>query len=70
MNKEPNRKCPACECMGTASSEYKDGVYALQCMECGFQIRALACNVMNAVWAWETLPRPKAKPRKARREGK
>ena len=70
MNKKPNNQCPACECKGDEYIDSEEGVYALSCSACGFRISSLSAEAAAVLWAWETLPRPKAKPRKSRRKAK
>lgn len=70
MNKKPNQQCPACERKGAAYIDCDECVYALSCRACGFRISGLSGEAAVVLWAWETLPRPKGTPRKARRKGK
>lgn len=73
MNKELNNQCPACECFEVVYTDrdLKDDTYIVGCCECGFRMSVHLASAIKAVWAWETLPRPrKAKAKRKAKEAK
>lgn len=67
-----NPVCPNCQVKNTATYAVKrdDDRSAIYCPECSFMVSVISESFADVVWAWNAIPRPKAKPRKARRKGK